>query len=138
MWESANTYRRLFRLFSASNRKGLGDAAPRGVVRDGKLEEHHSALGYAKLVHKHTSQQGGDKHTLDNVGRIVRYRVLASSGLHRGVACKHRSGPDCVQLLLCCSLDIHRVSNHYSQTSMGRNEAACLALEQVWVALVLV
>ena len=127
MRESANTYRRLFRLFSEGIRRGLDDTAPRDVERDEKLAGHHSVLDYAQL---------GDKHILDNVGRTVRYRALASSDLHRREACEHRSGPGCAQQHH--DPDIRHDSNQHSQTSMGRNEAASLALEQVWVALVLV
>ena len=107
------------------------DGTPRGVVRDGKLEGHHSVLGCAQLGGKHTLGVG-----VDIEGRIVRYRVLTSSGRGRVEACKHRNDPGCVQLRY--DPDIRHGGNRYSQTSMGRNEAPCLALEQVWVALVLV
>ena len=99
------------------------------MVHNEKLEGHHSVLGCAQLG-------GKDNHDVvdDIQGRIVRYHALTSSDRDRVEACKHRSDPDCVQQ----HFDIHHGSNRYSQTSMGRNEAACLALEQVWVALVLV
>ena len=84
---------------------------------------HHSVQGYAQRVCRHSH--------VGNKGRIVRCRALGSSNLDRGGGIILRSGLDCVQLL-------RRSRNHYSQTSMGRNEASGLALEQVWVALVLV
>ena len=100
------------------------------MERDEKLEGHHSVLGCAQLDGKPTY------HLVDNEGRNARYRALASSGRIRVEACIHRSDPGCAQQ--GHNPDILHGDNRYSQTSMGRNEASGLALEQVWVALVLV